>query len=219
MLPTNLGQGLVLLTAILLGVTLPILPGQVLWINLTTAGVLGLVLALEPREPGLMRRSPRAPDAPILTRAMALRVLLVGAMILVGAFGLFEWALSNGDNTAVARTIAVNTVVMIQLFYVFNCRSLTQSVSTVGWFSNPWVFIGSGAMIALQLFFTYAPIMNDLFGTAPIAAQAWIVIVALGFLAFVIIELVKWIGRRGMPAQPRATASSANSDAAAPVAN
>ncbi len=209
MLPTNLGQGLVLLTAILLGVTLPILPGQVLWINLTTAGVLGLVLALEPREPGLMRRSPRAPDAPILDRTLSMRVLLVGAMILVGAFGLFEWALTQGASTAAARTIAVNTVVMIQLFYVFNCRSLTQSLNTVGWFSNPWVYAGTAAMVVLQLVFTYAPFMNNLFDTAPIDASAWIPIVVIGFLAFVIIELVKWIGRRGMPAQPAANKDGA----------
>lgn len=215
MLPTNLGQGLVLLTAILLGVTLPILPGQVLWINLTTAGVLGLVLALEPREPGIMRRAPRAPDAPILSRALVMRILLVGAMILVGAFGLFEWALTGGATEAVARTIAVNTVVMIQLFYVFNCRSLTQSLNKIGWFSNPWVYIGTAAMVVLQLFFTYAPIMHRLFGTAPIDAQAWIPIVALGIVAFVVIEVIKWIGRRGMPAQPVAPAPSANGDATA----
>ena len=92
-LPTNLGGGLIILLAIVAGITLPILPVHILWINMTTVAVLGTVLALELREPGIMNRPPRDPDAPILTPELLWRVALVGTLILVGAFGLFEWEL------------------------------------------------------------------------------------------------------------------------------
>ena len=127
-LPSNLGQGLVILAAALVGATLPILPIQVLWINMTTGGVLGLFLALEPKERDLMNRPPRAPSAPILTGRMLAQVVLVGLLILIAAFGLFKWELARGAGLEAARTVALNTVAMIQAFYLVNCRSLRHSI-------------------------------------------------------------------------------------------
>ena len=95
-LPTNVGQGLVLLTAIFVGVTLPILPLQILWINMTTAVLLGLGLAFEAKEPGIMTRPPRAPGSPILSRPIITRIVFMGLLLLAGAFGLFEWAAVTG---------------------------------------------------------------------------------------------------------------------------
>ena len=115
--PPNRGQGLVILAAIVLGVTLPILPIQILWINMMTAVLLGLTLAMERGEPDIMRRPPRDPGAPILTRVLVWRVVLVGLLILVAAFGLFELELGLGVDIAVARTVAVNAVVIIEIFY------------------------------------------------------------------------------------------------------
>ena len=148
-LPTNVGEGMILLLAVLLGIALPILPVHVLWINTVTAGVLGLVLALEPKEPGIMQRSPRAPDAPILSPTLLRRVGLLGFCILVGAFGLYELALLAGSDMAHARTIAVNAIVMIEVFYLFNCRSLSQSMLTSASL-NTWVIIGVIGMTLLQ---------------------------------------------------------------------
>lgn len=195
-LPTNMGEGLVILAAILAGLTLPILPVQILWINMSTAVLLGLMLAFEPKESGIMMRPPRDPKTPILTRELIRRILLVGAMLLITAFGLFEWELMTGAGEAEARTVAVNVFVMVQLFYLFNCRSLTKSMFQLGLFSNPWLFGGVSLMIALQLLYTYLPAMNWMFHGAPISLGAWGRIVAAGFLVYLIVGFEKWIKRR-----------------------
>ncbi len=195
-LPTNFGEGLVILAAILAGTTLPITALQILWINMTTAVLLGLPLAFEPREPGIMRRPPRPAAAPVLDGALVFRVALLGVLLLASAFGLFELGLSRGDSVAVARTTAVNVFVVIEAFYLFNCRSLTQPFWRLGWFSNPWIWVGAGAMMGLQLMFTYLPLFNRLFGTAAIGPGHWLAIVACGLAASVVIALEKWLRHR-----------------------
>ncbi|HID97505.1 MAG TPA: HAD family hydrolase [Thermodesulfobacteriaceae bacterium] len=192
-LPTNLGEGLVILTAILLGVTLPILPVQILWINMTTAGFLGLMLAFEPKEPGIMQRPPRNPDTPILTGDLIVRILLVGTLLLIGAFGLFEWELATGATLEQARTVAVNVFIVIELFYLFNCRSLTKSIFELGIFSNLWVFVGIVVMLFLQILYTYLPVMNRLFDSAPVSIEAWGRITGAGIIAYTAVEIEKWM--------------------------
>ncbi len=187
-LPTNLGEGLVIMTAIFLGATLPILPVQILWINMTTAGFLGLMLAFEPKEPFIMDRPPRDPATPILTRPLILRILLVGFLLLVAAFGLFEWELARGASLAEARTVAVNVFVVMELCYLFNCRSLSRSVLRLGLLSNPWVLAGSSAMFLLQLAYTYLPVMQQLFASAAIGAGAWARIAAAGLFVYLVVE-------------------------------
>jgi len=194
-LPTNFGEGLVILAAILAGTTLPITALQILWINMTTAVLLGMPLAFEPREAGIMQRPPRPPATPVLDRALISRIVLVGVLMLAGAFGLFEWATHNGRSLAEGRTIAVNVFVMMELFYLFNCRSLTQPVWRLGWFSNPWVWAGAGAMLALQLAFTYLPVFQALFGTAAIGAIDWLLIVLCGLAATAVVGLEKYLRR------------------------
>lgn len=203
-LPTNLGEGLVILAAILAGVTLPLLPVQILWINMTTAVLLGLMLAFEPKEPDIMRRPPRDPKTPILDRTLILRIGIVGVILLVGAFGSFEWALGQGFSDAAARTVAVNVFVTVELFYLFNCRSLTKSMFTLGLFTNRWIVVGVATMVTLQLAFTYVPLMNYLFHTAPIGWDAWWRILLAGVAAYVIVGIEKslrrqWSKRRNVP--------------------
>ena len=196
-LPTNLGEGLVILAALLLGEVLPILPVQILWINMTTVGVLGLTLALEPKEPGIMQRPPRAPDAPILTSALIRRVALVGTLILIGAFGLFEWEQRiNGMSVDVARTVAVNVVVFVELFYLFNSRSLKRSPLQLGLFSNRWIWLGVAATIVLQMLFTYAPFMHTIFETAPLLPAAWGRIILFGAFSYMAVEIEKALVNR-----------------------
>ncbi|MBI5834839.1 MAG: HAD-IC family P-type ATPase [Armatimonadetes bacterium] len=195
-LPTNLGQGLILLLAIVLGIALPILPVQILWINTVTAGVLGLVLALEPREPGLMSRPPRAPDAPLLTRDLVARVALVGVLMLTGAFGLYEVAIHAGRDVAVARTLAVNAIVGIEIAYLFNCRSLHRPLWAVGISSNPSVLVGVAIMIALQLLFSYAPLMNTIFLTAPVGQIEWVWVLVVSLAAGLMVEAQKALQSR-----------------------
>jgi magnesium-transporting ATPase (P-type) len=195
-LPTNLGEGLIIVAAIAVGTTLPITPLQILWINMTTAVALGLMLAYEPAEPDLMDRPPRDPGQPILTRVLLGRIALVSAILLVGAFTLFEVGLAAGESIEVARTIAVNAFVLVEVTYLFNCRTLTGWAGTVGWFSNRRLLLGVAIMLGLQVLLTYAPVMNSLFGTAPLTGHQWLPLVVLALLSFAIVEAEKWLRGR-----------------------
>jgi len=195
-LPTNVGEGLVVLVAVLFGLTLPITPVQILWINMTTAVLLGLMLAFEKREPGLMLRRPRAPETPVITRELVFRIALVSIMLLVSAFGLFNWALQTGKSLETARTLAVNMFVFGEMFYLLNCRSLRYSMFKLGVFSNGWLLLGVLAMSVLQLIFTYSTVMNQLFGTAPLSGFEWLLILTGGVIIYSVVGIEKWLLRR-----------------------
>lgn len=195
-LPTNLGEGLVIVAAIFANVALPITPVQILWINMTTAVLLGLMLAFEPKEPGLMERQPRAPEQPILTKHLIFRISLVGVLLLAGAFGLFEWELMQGESLTKARTVAVNLFVCCELFYLFNCRSLHYSMLHVGLFSNLWAIFGAIAMVLLQLLFTYWPPMQALFGSESIGPEEWLLIGAAGLTVYIVVGFEKLLWRQ-----------------------
>ena len=192
-LPTNMGEGLVLLTAIAIGAVLPILPVQILWINMTTAVALGLMLAFEPKEPDNMVRPPRDPGQPILTGVLIERIVLVSFLMMAGTYGVFLWELERTDSIFAARTAAVNVIVMAELFYLFNCRSLERTMFHVGLFSNPWIWRGVSSMVGLQLVLTYVPAMNRLFHTAPIDAPAWGLVLAVAVTVYVVVEVETWL--------------------------
>ncbi|MFP4223887.1 MAG: HAD-IC family P-type ATPase [Phycisphaeraceae bacterium] len=193
-LPTNGAEAAIILAAILLGTALPAEPVQILWVNMTTAIFLGLMLVFEPREPNLMRRPPRDPQAPILDLLLLGRIALVTAIILVGAFGLFLWSRRIADTPlAQAQTVVINTIVMGETFYLLNCRSLTRSMFAIGLMSNRWIWPGIAAMLAAQLLITYAPVMNRLFHTAPIPAVAWAGVVLVGVVVYAAVGLEKWL--------------------------
>lgn len=195
-LPTNLGEGLVIMASIFAGVALPILPVQILWINMTTAVLLGLMLVFEPKEADIMDRPPRNPSAPIITGVLVERIVLVGGLLLAGAFSLFIYEKQLGATIEEARTVAVNVFVMVELFYLFNCRSLTKSLIGMGPFTNPYVIAGSLGMIVLQLLYTYTPTMNLLFHSAPIGLDSWLRILAVGVAVLIIVEFEKWLRRK-----------------------
>ncbi len=193
-LPTNAGEAMILLTAIFLGMPLPALPVQLLWINMVTAVFLGLMLVFEPKEKYLMQRPPRDPNQPILTFELLMRTGLVVLLMLIGAYWLF-WHAQNaqGVSLAEARTMVINLIVVVEIFYLFNCRSLTQSMFTIGPFTNLWVIGGSIVMICAQLLFTYSPVMNRLFHSAPIGLNSWLQIIAIAVGIYLIVELEKWL--------------------------
>ncbi|MGE4294207.1 MAG: cation-translocating P-type ATPase [Campylobacterales bacterium] len=195
-LPTNLGQGLVIMLAILLGTALPVLPVQALWLNMTTAVFLGLMLAFEPKETGLMRRKPRAPDAPILSGEIIGRIVLIGSLLLIGSFGLFQYAIDAGRSVEEARTLAVTLFVVVQSFYLLNCRTLKISLFKISFFSNLWVLGGLGMMLISQLLFIYTPVMNTLFQSAPITAIDWGIMLIYGLLVLLIVEAEKGLRNR-----------------------
>ncbi len=194
-LPTNIGEGLVILAAIVAGAALPILPTQILWINMTTAVALGLMLAFEPKEAGIMTRPPRDPAEPLLTRALMVRILLVSTLLVAGSWWLFEWELARGASLAEARTAAMNLFVVVEAFYLFSCRSLTRSAWRIGMFTNRWIIVGVTLQAIGQAAITYLPAMNTVFGTAPIAADVWLRILAIATAAGLVVALDKRLRR------------------------
>ena len=196
-LPTNGGEAGILLVAILLGMTLPITPVQILWVNMVTAVTLALALAFEPAEDDIMRRPPRDPAEPLLNRFMLWRVGFVSLLLVVGSLGIFLWQMRLGAGIETARTAAVNLVALGELFYLFNCRRLTGPVlSRQGLFGSPSVLLASAALVVLQLAFTYLPVMHALFQTAPLTAASWLIILAYGSFIFFAVELEKAFVRR-----------------------
>jgi magnesium-transporting ATPase (P-type) len=194
-LPTNLGFALVILASVLAfpivdGVPVHALaPVQLLWINLVAAPLLSLPLAFEAREGDLMRRPPRAPGTPILSRLVLLRTAVVAVLLAAGAVAvfLFEYHRETGHGVAhdvalaEAQTMAVSVVVLVQCAYLLQSRSLRGPLLAIGLWSNPWVYVGIGALLALQLGFVYLPFMNALFGSAPLEWHAWAAVVAVSF--------------------------------------
>jgi len=197
-LPTNMGEGLVILVAIFFGAVLPILPVQILWINMTTAVALGLMLAFEAKEPGIMTRPPRDPRRPLLTAALVTRVLLVSALLVGGTWWAFDWEQANGASLAEARTVALNLFVVVETFYLFSCRSLTQPAWRVGIFSNHWMLGGVAVQAIGQLAITYVPAMNQLFRTASIPADAWLRILVVALLASLVVAADKRLRHSAM---------------------
>ncbi len=195
-LPTNLGEGLVVLCAVLFAVPLPISPGQILWINMTTAGSLGLMLAFEPREPGIMERAPRDPRRPVLGLALVRRVALMGLLLLGASFGLYEWELAAGGDEAMARTTAVNVFVAMGAAYLLSCRSLTRPALSLPLAGNPHVLWGMAGALALQLAFTYAPPLRDVFGAAAVGPLSWLRVAGAAVAGFAVMEAEKMLFRR-----------------------
>ncbi len=191
-LPTNGGEALVLVTAILLDLALPITPKQILWVNMITAVTLALALAFEPAEPGLMRRPPRPPDAPLLSPFLVWRIAFVSLLLVVASLGLFLWEIDQGADLATARTAAVNALVMGMIGYLWNARLLHASALTRrGLLGSKPVLISVALVILFQLLFTYAPPLQALFDTAGLGLDAWIRIAGLGLFVFVAVEIEK----------------------------
>jgi Ca2+-transporting ATPase len=209
-LPTNLGLALILIVGVAFFPILHIdgehepllamLPSQLLWINLVATVALALPLAFEAREPDVMKRRPRPPDAPVLSRFVVMRTLLVAALMCAGATGLFLWEynheVARGTAHAVAlreaQTMAVTTVIMFQIFYLLNCRSLLDSVLRIGLFSNPIVYLGIGALVLLQLGFIYLPFMQRVFGTSALTLDALGLCALVGASILPAISVEKW---------------------------
>ncbi|MCB1487407.1 MAG: cation-transporting P-type ATPase [Bauldia sp.] len=202
-LPTSVGEALVILAAVLVGLAMPVTPVQILWINMVTAVALGLTLAFEPTEPGAMRRPPRSPTEPLLSGFLTWRVIFVSVLFVIGAFGMFFWALERGHGLNETRTIVVNTIVVMEIFYLFSIRYLHEtSLTFSGLVGTPAVLIGVGTIVIAQIIFTYVPVMHTLFGTAPVSLGDGMAIIGVGVALLVILEIEKLV-RRGLGIRDR----------------
>ncbi len=197
MLPTNGGEALVVISAILFNLPLPLTAAQVLWINLATSSTLGLALAFEPPEHNVMRRAPRDPKEPLLSLFFVWRVIMVSVLMLAGAMGLFLWEISRGTSLETARTMAVSAVVVAEMFYLFNSRHVFHTtLSREGLFGNPKVLIVVAVCAALQLAFVYAPPMQAVFGSTALGIGEWSLVLLAGVMVFSVAELEKCLIRR-----------------------
>jgi magnesium-transporting ATPase (P-type) len=191
-LPTNGSQAMTIVAAIAFGATLPLTPVQVLWVNMVTAVTLALALAFEPTEPGAMQRPPRTPGSPLLSGFLIWRIAFVSLLLLATTFGHFLWMQQQGAGDALARTVAINTLVVGQAFYLLNSRYILRPVlGRDGLLGNRVVWIAIAALALLQLVFTYAEPLNLLFETMPIGANDWGRILGLGLFVFVLVEIEK----------------------------
>jgi magnesium-transporting ATPase (P-type) len=206
LLPTNVAQGAVIAVAILFALTLPITAPQVLWVNMVTSVALGLVISFEPHESDVMERPPRAVDRPIVTRFGIWRILFVGAALVVYTLAAFFWMKDYGASDGMARTAAVNAITLGQVFYLLNSRYLIDSsLSPRAHAGNPYLWYGVGAVVVLQLLFTYAPPFHAIFGNEALPLWAWPWLVGGGILFFLVVELEKFVIRSSPALRQAAT--------------
>jgi calcium-translocating P-type ATPase len=196
-LPTNGGEALTVVAAMVLGFMLPMSAAQILWVNLVAEAALGIALAFEPAEPGVMSRPPRRADAPLLSPFLAWRVLLVSVLFAGVSLGVFFAALEAGRDLQTARTLVVNTLVVLQVFYLFNVRFLhAPAITPRGALGTRAVLWALAAVLAAQLVFTYAPFMNAWFESRPVAPLDGVLVVLAGALVMLLLELEKILLRR-----------------------
>jgi magnesium-transporting ATPase (P-type) len=197
LLPINGGESLSLLAAVLLGLALPILPAQILWVNMVSSIALAMVLAFEPTEPDVMKRPPRGAHEPMLSPFVIWRIVFVSCLFLIGIFGLYRWALGQGADVETARTVAVNALVAMEVFYLFSVRYLkSPSFTWRGVQGTPRVLMAVAGVVLLQALFTYAPFMQTLFATRALSVQQLLMCAVAGVLVLVVLELEKALLRQ-----------------------
>jgi magnesium-transporting ATPase (P-type) len=206
-LPTNGAEALVMLSAVAFGMVLPLTPVQILWVNMITAVTLALALAFEPPEPGVMRRPPRDPRASILDRVFLWRIAFVSVLIGGATLTVFIVEQRLELPLDLARTVAVNTLVFGQVFYLFNSRFLSESsLRPALLFTNPVAWLAVGALLLLQAGFVYLPFMHTWFGSAPLDVRHWLVPAGVGLAVFLLVEgekaILRRVGERRMAARP-----------------
>ncbi|TYC90977.1 HAD-IC family P-type ATPase [Novosphingobium sp. BW1] len=196
-LPTNGGEIIAVVLAIILDLALPMTATQILWINLITSVTLGLVLAFEPSEPGIMERAPRAKDSPLLSGFIVWRVGLVSLLFAVALLGVYFSALRTGTDIATTRTMVVNMLVIAEIFYLFNVRYMhVQSLSWRGILGTRAVLVAVGTVSLAQVCFTYLPPFQAVFATRPLSFAQGASIIAIGAVIFIVLELEKVLVRR-----------------------
>lgn len=193
-LPTNAGEAMVLMLALLLNLALPVTPVQILWVNLITATTLGLALAFEPTEPGTMARPPRSRTTPILSTGLLWHVILVACLFLAAVFGIFAYAIDRGYSLALAQTMAMNTIVVLEIFHLLFIRNSHGTSLTWNVLKGTrvvWIVI---IIVTLSQFaVTYLPIFQGIVGTESITPHDGILIIAVGAAFFALIEIEKQI--------------------------
>jgi magnesium-transporting ATPase (P-type) len=191
-LPTNAGEALTIVVALFAGLALPITAVQILWVNLVTAITLGLALAFEPSEPGTMRRPPRPRDEPLLKGELIWHIVLVSGLFLGAVYGMYTYAVDRGYGQALAQTLALNTLVVLEIFHLFFIRNIHGTSLT--WATARGTRVVWACVIAVtgaQFAITYAPPLQAVFGTQAVPLHDGLLVVAVGAVFFALIETEK----------------------------
>ena len=196
-LPTNAGEAMTIIVALLFGMTLPVTPVQILWINLITAITLGIALAFEPTEENTMRRPPRARDEPLLDGQLVWHMVLVSSLFLAGVYGIFSYAMARGDPLALARTLALNTLVVMEIFHLFFIRNIYGTSLTWKAARGTRVIWTVVAVITLaQCSITYLAPLQRIFGTVAVPLADGMLVIGIGAVLFAVIETEKQLRLR-----------------------
>lgn len=193
-LPTNAGEAMTIIVAILGGMALPITPVQILWVNLITAVTLGIGLAFEPTEDNTMRRPPRARNEPLLNGTMAWYIVMISVLILSGVYGVYSYAVDRGYSDNLARTMVVNTLVVMEIFLLFFVRNIYGTAFTWKAIQGTriiWILVLS--ITAAQLAITYLPVLQPIFGTESVKFGDGVIIIFIGVAVFAICEIEKML--------------------------
>ena len=202
-LPTNIMQASIIALALVFGWLLPITPAQVLWVNTVTAISLALALVFERGEANIMERPPRPRHSNLLNRTLVYRLLLVAGLGTASVFALFSWQLQQGASLELARAIAVNSLVLIQCFYLLGARSFHDAIWHPGyWLGIAPSLVAIALVLMLQMAFTYLPLSQHLFGLAPLALHHWLLVALASCPLLVLVELEKTWRRHRQGAAP-----------------
>ena len=195
-LPTNGAESFLIIASILFGTMIPLIPVQILWVNMVTSVTISLALAFEPAEPGVMKRPPRDTSEQFLSGYFIWRILFVSVLIGGLTLALSVWMLDKGYPEELVRTVTLQTIVLCQAFHLFNSRNIRQPVFALNFWGNKAVFAVCGLMILFQLAITYLPFMNTVFGTSPLEPKYWLIPILSGAVVFISVEVEKFVMRR-----------------------
>jgi magnesium-transporting ATPase (P-type) len=196
-LPTNAGEALTIIVALMFGMTLPVSPIQILWINLITATTLGLALAFEPTEENTMKKPPRPIDQQLLGTELLWHIILVSILFVAGIFGVFNYALGQGYSIELARTLSVNTLVVMEIFHLFFVRNIYGTSLTWGAVRGTKVVWATVVAITLAQFaITYIPPLQSVFGTASVSFLDGLLVIGIGIAFFAVVEIEKQLRLR-----------------------
>jgi Ca2+-transporting ATPase len=197
------GELVAILSTVAMGLPIPYIAVQILWLNLVTNGLQDIALAFEPGEKGVLERPPRSPKEGILSSLMVQRMLLMGIVLAAGTLFVFITRLEAGMPVEKARTAALTTMVFFQFYQALNCRSETQSIFKMSLTKNPFLLFSMLAAFFAQLAVLYVPALRWIFRTEPITVMGWVEILLVTLTIVIVIELDKWIRRKKRAAVAR----------------
>ncbi|MDR3564866.1 MAG: calcium-translocating P-type ATPase, SERCA-type [Negativicutes bacterium] len=201
LLSCNIGEVLTMFVAALAGLPLPLLPVQILWVNLVTDGLPAMALGVDPKEPDIMNRPPRNPAESVFSRGLSRKIISRGLQIGCSTILVFTLVFLLRHDLALARTMAFSTLVFCQLFHVYDCRSELLSIFEVGLFTNKYLLLATSCSVSMQLAVIYIPFLRDIFATVPLGLTEWLIILTVSGWTFILGILKHLFRRRRLPAR------------------